>query len=648
MKTSLDIDSLSAYPEWLSEEAQQILGKGYLLPGETARDMWKRCASVAEKHLNRPDIAADIFEMFWNGYLGGATPVLSNVGTNRGLPCSCYGHTMADSTYSIFSHLKEVSALSKNGGGVGSYFGELRPSGSPIRGGGKSGSIVEWMRLYDRTAATVSQGNTRRGSFALYLPIDHPDLMEALRSKDHSQGDPRTFIDSTLAVIITDEWIEEMLAGDKHKLEIFGEVLKARMISGSPYLTFIDNANNQAPKCFQERNLKIVQSQLCNEVFLPSDDNHTFTCFLSSLNLAKYDEWKSWRGALSGKTAPELAIYFLDAVVEEFLHKAERMPSMGRAVRFTRKARALALGSMGLHALYQSRGIPFASAEARALNIEAHQLIERLTLKASSDMAAEYGEPEWCKNNGVRHATRTAIAPTKTNSVICGAISEGIEPLVANLFVAANAKGTFVRKNPYLQSHLQKIGKDTVEVWNSIREERGSVQHLVFLDESAKELFKTAREIDQFELIKQAADRQKFVDQGQSLNLFVDPEASAEYLMRLHLSAWKNGCLGLYYLKSSSLQVKKAKQAAPSSKLARVVTKQDCPWCVKAKELLSSHGYQVQEQDRSSIPDAEWLWETVPQIWIDSKHVPGGYQGLAALLEGQEDARYAECLACQG
>jgi ribonucleoside-diphosphate reductase alpha chain len=646
---SFDIDKLPTHPDWLSEEAQQTLSKGYLLPGETPRDMWKRCALTAEKHLKKPGIGEDIMEMFWRGYMGGATPVLSNFGTNRGLPVSCFGHTISDSTSSIYSHLKEVASLSKYGGGVGSYFGELRPGGSPISGGGKSGSIVDWMRLYDRTAATVSQGNTRRGSFALYLPIDHPDLMDALRSKDHSQGDPRNFIDSNLAVTIRDQWIEEMLAGDTGKQKIFAEVLKARMISGSPYLTFIDNANNHRPKCFVDRALEIIQSQLCSEIFLPSDENHTFSCLLSSANLAKYGEWKNWKGQNTGKTVPELGIYLLDAVAEEFIHKASRLPSMGRAVRFTKKARALGLGTMGLHALYQSRGLPFASKASRDLNIEVHRYIDEMSLKASQDMAVEYGEPEWCEGHGVRHATRLAIAPTKTNSVICGAVSEGIEPLTANLFVAGNAKGTFVRRNPYLEKHLAAIGKNDQEVWDSILEERGSVQHLDFMSPRAKEIFKTAREIDQFEIVKQAADRQTYICQGQSVNLFVDPEADASYLMRLHLSAWKMGLKSLYYLKSTSLQVKKGrKKAEVSQNIAMVVTKSDCPWCVKVKELLSSKGYVIQEMDRSAIADSDWPYQTVPQVWINGSHIEGGYEGVAAMLGETEDNPYGECLACQG
>ena len=985
--TPFNIDTLPTHPDWLTEEAQQTLSKGYLIPGETSRDMWKRCAITAEKYLNYPGISTDFMEMFWRGFMGGASPVLSNFGTNRGLPVSCYSHSISDDTNSIFSHLKEVAALSKHGGGVGSYFGELRPSGSPIRGGGKSGSITDWMRLYDLTAAIVSQGNTRRGSFALYIPIDHPDLMEALRCKDHSQGDPRQFIDSNLAVTVTDEWIESMLAGDQHKKEIFAEVLKSRMISGSPYIIYIDNANNQRPDCFKERNLNILFSNLCftgdtrvavadgrnsvpiselcdtefpvysarkskkevgwvteiqnakafrtgtreiveveledgstfrctpdhllatkdtqwveakdsvgvalepytlfkneyghymvnaicdghrrqskmiwehhngrssegfhvdhivsgtndsienlqlltreehmsktasermgednpihkvdkqfhseyvsaavsgkknarfsgidnyelialgkiiyselgtftkkdyltlvdrgynvprsfskyrfggnfseyisyvigekeyggefefekiapenprttrilslkekvksvragglkvvsvrfagvedvydltvennhnffiitsesedfksgvlvhncSEIFLPSDENHTFVCVLSSLNLAKYDEWKNWRGGVTGKTLPELGIYFLDAVVSEFIHKAERIPSMGRAIRFAKKSRSLGLGTMGLHALYQSRNLPFASKGARELNIETHRWIDEMTLKASQDMAKVYGEPEWCEGNGIRHATRIAIAPTKTNSVICGAVSEGIEPLTANLFVAINAKGTFVRRNPYLEAHLTSIGHNDQGVWDSILKERGSVQHLEFLSPSAKDVFKTAREIDQFELIAQAADRQPHVCQGQSLNLFVDPEAPASQLWRLHLSAHKVGLKSLYYLKSSSLQVMKtAKTQQTKPQTALVVTKPDCPWCVKAKELLSDRGYVVQDVDRSTIADTDWPYTTVPQVWMNGTHVDGGYEGLAKLLGDPVAPSYSECLACEG
>jgi ribonucleoside-diphosphate reductase alpha chain len=500
------------------------------------------------------------------------------------------------------------------------------------------------MRQYDQCASVVSQGGVRRGSFALYLPIDHPDLLEVLRTKDHSQGDPRDFIDSNIAVTVTDEWAESLLAGDLEKKKIFGEVLKMRLVSGSPYIIFIDNANRANPDCYTQRGLSVKLSNLCSEIFLHTDENHTFVCVLSSPNLSRWEEWKGWKGPATGKSVPELAVYLLDAVVEEFCHKAERITSMGRAVRFARKSRALGLGTMGLHALYQSKGLPFASPEARELNILTHKYIKEEALKASKEMAITYGEPEWCQGTGLRHTHLMAIAPTKSNSVICGAGSEGIEPMEANYYVAKQAKGTFVRRNKYLEQYLEGIDKNTDETWESIMEFRGSVQHLNFVDNRAKEVFKTAREIDQFELIRQGRDRQQFVCQGQSLNLFVDPEATPEYLLRLHLSAWKGGLKSLYYLKSSSLLVKRNQSA--QAKVARIVTKQECPYCSMAKSLLKSQGWTVEEKDRAFIPHSEWSWKTVPQIWLNGQHI-GGYTELAEKL-GQGEKTYGECVACEG
>ena len=607
--------------------------------------MFERVAKTAAKYLPlTPGIEQDVFEILWRGFIGGASPVLSNFGASTGLPISCYSNHISDSVPSIYSHLKESAALSQHGGGVGTYFGDIRPAGAPISSGGKSTGVVPWMRQYDQCASVVSQGGVRRGSFALYLPIDHSDLLEVLRTKDHSQGDPRDFIDSNVAVTITDEWVESLLAGDIEKKKIFGEVLKSRMVSGSPYIIFIDNANRANPDCYTQRGLSVKLSNLCSEIFLHTDENHTFVCVLSSLNLSRWDEWKDWRGPATGKSVPELAVYLLDAVVEEFCHKAERMTSMGRAVRFARKSRALGLGTMGLHALYQSKGLPFASPEARELNTTTHRFIKEQALKASKEMAATYGEPEWCQGTGLRHTHLMAIAPTKSNSVICGAGSEGIEPMEANYYVAKQAKGTFVRRNKYLEQYLEGIGKNTDETWESIMEFRGSVQHLDFIDNHAKEVFKTAREIDQFELIRQASDRQPSICQGQSLNLYVDPESTPRYLFKLHLSAWKGGLKSLYYLKSSSLLVKRAQSA--QAKVARIVTKQECPYCSMAKSLLKSQGWAVEETDRANVPDSDWVWKTVPQIWLNGQHV-GGYAELAEKL-GQGEKTYGECVACEG
>ncbi len=632
-------------PSWMTQEAVDTLSRGYLRTGETPRGMFERVAKTAAKYLAKtPGIEEDIFEMFWKGFIGGASPVLSNFGASSGLPISCYSNHISDSVPSIYSHLKESAALSQHGGGVGTYFGDIRPAGAPISSGGKSTGVVPWMRQFDQCASVVSQGGVRRGSFALYLPVDHPDLSEVLRSKDHSQGDPRNFIDSNVAVTVTDEWVESLLKGDKEKQKIFGEVLKSRMVSGSPYIIFIDNANKANPECYTQRGLSVKLSNLCSEIFLHTDENHTFVCVLSSLNLSRWEEWKDWKGAMTGKSVPELAVYLLDAVVEEFCHKAERVTSLGRAVRFARKSRALGLGTMGLHALYQSKHLPFASDEARELNVNVHRFIKEKALIASREMAVAYGEPEWCQGTGLRHTHLMAIAPTKSNSVICGAGSEGIEPIDANYYVAKGAKGTFVRKNRYLVEHLEKIGRNTDETWESIMEFRGSVQHLRFLDDHAKEVFKTAREIDQFEIIRQASARQKYICQGQSINLFVDPEASPEYLFRLHLSAWKGGLKSLYYLKSSSLLVKKKQPG--TQKLAKIITKEECPYCSMAKSLLKSQGWAIEETPRTAVSDSEWHWKTVPQIWLNGKHI-GGYTELVNHL-GQGEKTYGECAACEG
>jgi ribonucleoside-diphosphate reductase alpha chain len=433
-----------------------------------------------------------------------------------------------------------------------------------------------------------------------------------------------------------------MIAGDAHKQELFGEVLKTRMISGSPYLVFIDNANAQNPECYTERGLSVKTSNLCSEIFLHTDEHHTFVCVLSSLNLSRYDDFSGWKSAASGRTVPQLAIHLLDAVVSEFIRKAKDKVGLGRSVRFAEKSRALGLGTMGLHTLYQKRGLPFASSSARQLNLEAHQWIREQSEIASRELAVKFGEPEWCVGSGMRHTHLLAVAPTRTNSVISGAFSQGIEPIDSNYFVAKQAKGTYVRKNPVLEKLLCERGIGP-EVWEQILEAKGSVQDLNCLNEEEKEIFKTAREIDQFELIKQAADRQKFICQGQSLNLFVDPESDPAYIMRLHLSAWKMGLKSLYYLKSSSLLTKKKTNST------QVVTKQDCPWCVRLKELLRSEGISfVEISKEQAIQQNLWREEfkTVPQLWLNGRYV-GGYTDYIKLKTQPTESEYADCLSCE-
>jgi ribonucleoside-diphosphate reductase alpha chain len=618
------------------------LSAGYLLPGETPRKMFERVAKAAATINYDETLYDDLFTCLWNGWLGLASPVAANFGTSRALPISCYSVHLSDSVSSIYSHLKEVAQLSKNGGGVGIYMGDVRPAGAPISGGGKSTGIVPWAQQYDLAARVVSQGGVRRGSFAIYLPIDHPDVPELLRAKDHGKGDPRKFVDSNVALTISDEWVESMIAGDTQKQELFGEVLKTRMISGSPYLVFIDNANRQNPECYVERGLSVKTSNLCSEIFLHTDEHHSFVCVLSSLNLSRYDDFSGWKSPTTGRTVPQLAIHLLDAVVGEFIRKAKEKVGLGRSVRFAEKSRALGLGTMGLHTLYQKRGLPFKSQQARELNIEAHEWIRKESEVASRELAAKFGEPEWCVGSGMRHTHLTAVAPTRTNSVISGAFSQGIEPIDSNYFVAKQAKGTYVRKNPVLEKLFCDRGIDD-SIWEQILNAKGSVQELDCLSDVEKEVFQTAREIDQFELVKQAADRQPFICQGQSLNLFVDPEADPAYIMRLHLAAWKNGLKSLYYLKSSSLLTNK--KVVP----ALIVTKDDCPWCDKLKSALAADGIHYEEITKVQAEEKGYWnkeWKTVPQMWLYKKHV-GGYTDYVQLTSKPNEVVYETCAACE-
>ena len=635
-------------PDWMSDEGIHTLSSGYLLPGETPRDMMVRLASTAAKINQDPSLEDDLFHCLWSGWIGGSSPVCSNFGTPRGLPISCYSVHLSDSVSSIYSHLKEVAQLSKNGGGVGVYFGDVRPAGAPISGGGKSTGVVPWCQQYDLAAQVVSQGGVRRGSFAIYLPIDHPDVPELLRSKDHSKGDPRKFVDSNVALTITDEWVESMIGGDLEKQELFGEVLKTRMISGSPYLIFIDNANRQNPECYTERSLSVKTSNLCSEIFLHTDEHHSFVCVLSSLNLSRYDEFSGWKSPITERTVPQLAIHLLHAVVSEFVRKAKDKVGLGRSVRFAEKSRALGLGSMGLHTLYQKRGLPFASLGARQLNIETHQWVREQAEIASRELAQRFGEPEWCVGSGMRHTHLTAVAPTRTNSVISGAFSQGIEPIDSNYFVAKQAKGTYVRKNPVLEKLFCDRGIDD-SIWEQVLKAKGSVQDLDCLSDVEKEIFKTFQEIDQFELIKQASDRQPYICQGQSLNLKVDPESDAAYIMRLHLSAWKMNLKSLYYLKSSSLLTNL--KVVP----ALIVTKEDCPWCDKLKSALAADGIHYEEITKTQAEEKGYWnpdWKTVPQLWLYKKHI-GGYNDFMAHTEKAEfpqeteTTNYAECIPCE-
>jgi len=603
----LDVSSYAPCPDWLSDEGLKTLQRGYLQTGETPRDLYCRVAFSAAKYLGRPDLQQDFFDILYKGYLGLATPVASNFGTTRGLPISCFSVSVGDSIPSIFSHLKEVAMMSKNGGGVGVYYGNVRGSGSPISGGGVATGVVPVAQQYDTCARYVTQGNVRRGAFAHYINAEHPDAYEMLLAKDHLDGDPRQMIDGNIAFVVSDNFMYRVMANDPNAVRVWSKALEMNLKVGSPYFIFIDNINRANPQAYRNHGLEVETSNLCSEIMLFTDENHSFVCCLSSLNLFKWDEWKNWKAMNSGLGVVELSIYLLDAVMEEFIKRAKPQVGMGRAVRSAQKGRPLGLGVMGLHHLYQKHGLPFKSNAARRMNIEIHKTIKERAVRASQEMAKAYGEPLWCQGTGLRHTHLLAIAPTRTNSVISGAFSPGIEPIDSNSYTAKQAKGSFVRKNLLLKELLASKGLDTPDIWDSILAKNGSVMHLEGLSIDEKLTYLTAREIDQEELVRQAAERTPYVCQGQSLNRFIHPDLPIKKFNDLVFKAWI--------------------EAVQNE--AHIITRDDCVYCEKAKRLMDSMGVKYTEYQREDV--THFPWKTVPQIWFQG-HFLGGYEDLVDIL----------------
>ena len=544
-------------PEWATPESYDTLSKGYLLPGETPRDMYARLAHTAASKLNRPDLEPRFFEMMWKNWLCPASPVCSNFGSDRGLAISCFGTLVSDSLNDIFKSYHETAMLSKNGGGLGHYWGDIRGRGESIKGNGHSEGIIPWLKIEDSVISSVSQGGVRRGASANYLPANHGDIDEFIDIRRATGDESRKCrsIGFHHAVTFDDQFMHGVVDGSAREREVWSKFLKARWEMGEPYAMFTDNANKAAPQMYKDAGMKIKTSQLCNEIYLYNDDQHTFVCCLSSLNLARYDEWKD-------TDVVELSIYFLDAVMQEFIDKAKNIDGFEKAVRFAEKSRALGLGALGWHTLLQKKGIAFESFQAMLLNAEIFKLIDERSLQGSQKMAAEYGEPEWCVGYGVRHTHRMAVAPTLSNSIISGGLSEGVQPITSNIYAQKTAKGTYVRKNPILEQLLQDRGMNVIDVWNQVNNDKGSVKNLTCLSDEEKAVFMTAREVNQFAIVRQAAQRQPFIDQGQSINLFFTAPASvtdretnqklARYVNEVHMEAWTGGLKGLYYLRTES------------------------------------------------------------------------------------------------
>lgn len=534
--------------KWLNENSRNFLNGGYLTEGVTPEQRVRIIADTAEEILGIEGFADKFYGYMEKGYYSLSSPVWSNFGNNKGLPISCFGSHISDNMGSILHTQAEVGMMSKFGGGTSGYFGNLRHRGAPITDNGQSSGAVHFMKLFESIIDVVSQGSTRRGRFAPYLPIDHPDIEEFL--KIGTEGDP--IQELTHGVTVTNDWMEEMIAGDADKRAIWAKVIQCRVEIGYPYIFFTDTVNNDAVDVYKDKDLKILHSNLCSEITLPNNDDWSFVCNLSSMNLLYYDEWKE-------TDAVETMVYFLDAVMSEFISKLEKLRDsdskedikafefMERAYIFAKDNRALGLGALGWHSYLQSKMIPFESLEASKLNAWIFRFIQERALKASKELAELYGEPKVLQGYGRRNTTLTAVAPTTSSAFILGQVSQSIEPIWSNNYVKDVAKAKVSIRNPYLKEVLKKYGKDTRETWNSIRNYDGSVQHLDFLTDHEKDVFKTFSEIDQYVIIDQAAIRQQFIDQSQSLNLMINPEVSAKEINDLYLFAWRNGVKTLYY-----------------------------------------------------------------------------------------------------
>jgi ribonucleoside-diphosphate reductase alpha chain len=535
------------FPEFFDEVALATISKGYLLPGETPKKAYRRVAHAVAQRLNRPDLENKFFKYIWNGWLGLASPVLSNTGTDRGLPISCFGIDTPDSIRGIGLTNAELMRLTSYGGGVGIGLSRIRPRGAHITGNGKSEGVVPWAKIYDSTIIATNQGSVRRGAASVNLDINHLDIHEFLQIR-RPKGDPnRQCLNLHQCVVVDDAFMKRLNDRDSEAMSLWLEILKSRVETGEPYVMFKDNVNKDNPLAYRMNNLDVSMTNICTEITLHTDEEHSFICCLSSLNLAKYDEWKD-------TDLVETSIYFLDGVMEEFIQKTNGKESMIRSHRHAKKGRALGLGVMGWHTFLQQKNLPFNSIASTAWTHTIFSQIKMQAEAASRKMAVEYGEPIWCKGTGMRNTHLLAIAPTVSNSRI-NSCSAGIEPQPANVYVFNGAKGTFIVKNPELEAVLEAKGHNTGKVWDQILADNGSVQNLSYeiLADEEKEVFLTFPEINQLALVQQAAIRQRYIDQTQSLNLSFDPTDSPKWINQVHMEAWKLGIKTLYYLRTDSV-----------------------------------------------------------------------------------------------
>ena len=543
------------YPAWGDTDVyKKTISGGYLFDGETPREAYQRVAKTVARRLYKPELGETFFNYIWNGWLCLASPVLSNTGTDRGLPISCFGIDVADSIQDIGQKNLEMMLLAKHGGGVGIGINQIRPAGAKITGNGTSDGVVPFCKIYDSTILATNQGSVRRGAASVNINIEHDDFEEWLEIREPKGDVNRQSLNLHQCAIVGDKFMRRLEQGDKDARNRWSKLLRKRKATGEPYIMFKGNVNKANPESYKQNGLKVHMTNICSEITLHTDESHSFVCCLSSLNLAKYEEWKNTNLIYD-------AVWFLDGVMEEFIQRAKGLRGFENSIRSAQKGRALGLGALGWHTYLQEKGIPF---EGLLAQFETRKIFSQIKIeseRASMALAEVYGEPLWCVGTGMRNTHLRAIAPTVSNSKLSGNVSAGIEPWAANVFTEQSAKGTFIRKNPTLESVLEDNELNTSDIWNKILADGGSVQDIKELDDvligdhgiPAKEVFKTFKEINQLELVSQAGLRQRYVDQSVSLNLAFPSEATPKWLNKVHFEAWKNGVKTLYYTRTESV-----------------------------------------------------------------------------------------------
>jgi len=542
------------FPSWMDTNGLSIISQGYLLPEENVFKAFNRVSKAASRRLKRKDLQPFFYEAMVKNWLCLASPVLSNLGTERGMPISCFGIDVGDSIEGIADANSELMRLSSQGGGVGIGVSRIRGRGKDIKDNGTSEGVVPWCKIYDSTILATNQGSVRRGAASVNLNINHSDIEEFLNIRKPKGDVNRQCLNLHQCVVVDDNFMNKVENKDPKALKLWGEILKTRLETGEPYIMFEDNVNNANPEAYKKNNLHVSLVNICSEVTLYTDELHSFICCLSSLNLARWDEWKDYKFE-NGMTLPELTCWFLEGVLQEFIDRAKNVKFMENTVRSAVKGRAIGVGVLGWHTFLQSKGIPFVGIQASSYTRIIFEFLEQEILKASKDQAELYGEPEWCKGTGLRHTHHMAIAPTVSNAHISGGVSPSIEPIPANVYNLKTAKGIFIKKNPLLEKLLKEKGYNIDSIWDQILKDQGSILGLpdYILSPEEKEIFLTFKEVNQLEIVRQNAIRQKYVDQAISLNLCFDPQDSPRWISQVHKEAHKLGIKTLYYLRSESV-----------------------------------------------------------------------------------------------